>query len=181
MTQKVETRNAVLTKMAAINSDDRSKYEKALHNQVLNFIEENDIQTIAMYFSFEPEVDTHRLIEALIHSGRTVLLPRLYPKRQMKFHKYLLEDELETVYRSVVQPIESAPVVEKSEIDLVLVPGVVFSEAGNRVGFGGGYYDRFLVDYKGKTATQLFPSQIFKKPTWTVEEHDITIQQLFKI
>ena len=99
----------------------------------------------------------------------------------MKFHKYLLEDELETVYRSVVQPIESAPVVEKSEIDLVLVPGVVFSEAGNRVGFGGGYYDRFLADYKGKTATQLFPSQIFKKPTWTVEEHDITIQQLFKI
>lgn len=180
MTQKVEIRQAVLMRMAAISEDDRANYEKAVHNQVLDFIEDNDIQTIAMYFSFEPEVDTHRLIEALLHSGRTVLLPRLYPKRQMKFHKYQLEDELETVYRSVVQPLESAPIVEKNQIDMVLVPGVVFSEAGDRVGFGGGYYDRFLADYQGKTATQLFPSQLFEEPVWTVEDHDITIQQLFR-
>lgn len=180
MTQKEIIRKEVLTKMEAVSSVDRLNQETQLHEQVIHLIQQHNYQTIALYFSFEPEVDTHRLIEKIIADGRNVVLPRLYPKRQMKFHQYHVNDPLERVFHSVVQPLESAVLVNKQAIDLIVVPGVAFSHSGHRIGFGGGYYDRYLEDYTGQTIAQVFPCQWFEEPLWTVEHHDIAVNKVLK-
>ena len=76
------------------------------------------------------------------------------------FDLLLSYDNLETVYMDLLEPIiEETVSVAKNEIDLQIVPGVVFSDEGYRIGFGGGYYDRYIMDYKGATLSLAFECQ----------------------
>lgn len=56
-------------------------------------------------------------------------------------------------------PNERGQVVDKSEIDLIHVPGLVFQSKASRIGYGGGYYDRYLADYTGKTVSTIYSIQ----------------------
>src|SRR5690625_7737713 len=69
----------------------------------------------------------------------------------MVFYQIENFNQLEVVYYNLLEPKpqETKP-VEKNSIDLIVVPGVVFDKVGYRIGFGGGYYDRFLADYKNE-------------------------------
>ena len=60
-----------------------------------------------------------------------------------------------------------------------MVPGLAYCEQGYRVGFGGGYYDRYLADYTGATIALLYPFQLKSSLMSVVEEFDIPVQKLF--
>lgn len=68
----------------------------------------------------------------------------------------------------------------KSEIavepDFILVPGLIWNDEGYRIGFGGGYYDRYLANFEGSTASVLYD---FQKMDFEAESHDIAVQELF--
>jgi 5-formyltetrahydrofolate cyclo-ligase len=66
--------------------------------------------------------------------------------------------------------------VKKNEIDLQIVPGLVFSDEGYRIGFGGGYYDRYMSDYNGATLSLAFVTQTSHKIP--VEGHDIPVSKI---
>ncbi|WP_107924596.1 5-formyltetrahydrofolate cyclo-ligase [Lysinibacillus parviboronicapiens] len=122
-----------------------------------------EAKTIGLTISNKPEVDTIHLIEALWQLGKKVAVPKCNPKtREMSF--YVIESfaQLETVYMHLREPIpEISEFVDANEIDIILVPGVVFDTHGYRVGYGGGYYDRYLVNYtKGKLMSLLFDEQL---------------------
>ena len=86
-------------------------------------------------------------------------------------------DELETVYIDLLEPIvEQTESIGKEQIDLLIVPGVVFSNDGYRIGFGGGYYDRYMTDYKGATISLAFHSQVNHEVP--IEAHDIPVQKI---
>ncbi len=134
--------------------------------------------TIAVTVSRRPEVDTIAIIEALWQLGKTVVVPKCEtPTKTMKF--YILEDfaQLETVYMDLREP---NPVVceeiTPDIIDIVIVPGVVFSPQGYRIGFGGGYYDRFLAMYPLPTVALAFDCQVRDKVPRDV--YDIPIDTL---
>ncbi|MBG9982746.1 5-formyltetrahydrofolate cyclo-ligase [Aerococcaceae bacterium DSM 111020] len=181
MHSKKDLRTQLLKKMHALNAQQRDCYQTQIHMQILQLIEEYSFRTIAVSYSFDPEIDTHSLIEQLIKHNCQVLLPRMYPKRKMKFHQYRPGDALERVYKEVRQPLESALVVEKENIDLIIVPGIAFTTNGQRVGFGGGYYDRYLADYHGVTIAQAFPFQLFDQAVWNLESHDILIDKIITV
>ena len=63
-----------------------------------------------------------------------------------------------------------------SQIDLLIVPGLAYTQAGYRLGFGGGYYDRFLRDYDGKTISLAFNCQMI--PQIDLEEHDLPVSKI---
>jgi len=134
--------------------------------------------TIGITLSRFPEVDTKPIIEAAWRAGKGVVIPRCLPStREMDFRSISSFDCLETVYMDLVEPIvERTEPVEKHLIDLQLVPGVVFSNEGYRIGFGGGYYDRYLTDFTGNRVSLAFASQTGHDVP--IESHDIPVEMI---
>ncbi|WP_026584499.1 5-formyltetrahydrofolate cyclo-ligase [Bacillus sp. J33] len=145
-----------------------------------------DARTIAITVSNPPEPETWQIIRKAWEEGRRVAVPKCIPKtKQMVFRKLERFSELESVYYGLWEPIEaSTKEVPGEEIDTMIVPGLAYLKNGYRLGFGGGYYDRFLENYKGKTLSLAFSFQVIE--TLPVEEHDrpvdviITDKQVWK-
>ena len=132
-------------------------------------------KTIAVTMSSFPEVETREMIKALWELEKIVAVPKCKPKtHEMDFYAISNFDELETVYLNIEEPKTSETTyTSKQEIDVIIVPGIVFNEAGYRIGFGGGYYDRYLSSFNGEKMSIAFDEQIVASvPT---EVHDIPV------
>ncbi|MDT2045468.1 5-formyltetrahydrofolate cyclo-ligase [Priestia aryabhattai] len=137
-----------------------------------------EADVIAITISRGQEVDTKRLIEIAWSQGKTIAVPKcVSEKSEMIFRKITSFSQLEVVFFNLQEPIElQTEVIKKSEIDLILVPGVVFSSNGYRIGYGGGYYDRFLVGYEQMKVSLAFHEQIVQSVP--VESHDIPVDAI---
>lgn len=133
-------------------------------------------QTVAITKSLPIEMDTTAILQAGWEMKKTMLLPKTSTNRQLTFHEVLPETQLKKTEFGVEEPL-TENVVHHSAIDLVIVPGIVFTLDGHRVGFGGGYYDRFLASYQGATCSLVFSEQI--QEHWPIEPFDQPVQQLF--
>mgnify|MGYP003762947243 FL=1 len=102
---------------------------------------------IFTFISTEEEVDTHEIIKESINMGKRIGVPITLSKekRMMVSEIQDFASELEIGYYNILTPKkEYIREVDPEEIDMVLVPGLIFREDGYRIGYGGGYYDRFL-------------------------------------
>lgn len=131
--------------------------------------------TIGITISKTPEVDTYQIIRKAWEENKRVVVPKCFPSdKTMKFYELRAFNELESVFYGLYEPIENkTEEVAKDDIELMIVPGLAFDKKGFRVGFGGGYYDRYLQEYKGKKAALAFQSQIVH--TLPIEPHDIAV------
>lgn len=110
-------------------------------------------KTIGVTVSQPLEWDTVPLIEAGWAQGKQMVVPKCKPvDKSMQFYKLDRFDQLETVYYGIQEPDPSLTEhIDSNEMDLIIVPGLLFNSQGYRLGFGGGYYDRFLAEYSGST------------------------------
>ena len=100
---------------------------------------------IALYKSLKDEVNLEYLINYSLNSGKIVLLPRVM-KNNLIFIKIDFNTEYDKSNFGVVEPCYDINNVYNGDIDLIIVPGVGFDKDNNRIGYGKGYYDRFLLD-----------------------------------
>lgn len=162
---KKKFRTDVRTKLVALSQEEHKKKSWMIHNKVINLDEIKNAQTIAVTISNFPEVDTMHLIEALWKMDKKVAVPRCDPKtRTMTFYIFDNEEQLETVYMDLKEPIPSkTKQVHAEEIDVIIAPGIVFDRSGYRIGYGGGYYDRYLAQYNRIVIAMAFDMQIVEK------------------
>ena len=111
------------------------------------------------FASYGSEIDTHELINEAIRLGKRVFLPKVtntLEKPEMSFYRLTTLSELSSGYKGIPEPPEIAEKYtfnpEETEHTLMLMPGVAFDAFRNRLGYGKGFYDRFLI---GKNALQL--------------------------
>jgi 5-formyltetrahydrofolate cyclo-ligase len=120
------------------------------------------VQTVAAYMAFGNEINLVPLMKQF--SDKRWAIPRTFmkPVPHLTFHPY---DPTRLVRHrfGMLEPDASLPVIEPHELDLVLVPGVAFDRGGHRLGFGGGFYDRFLPEVTATKVGIIFAALIVEQ------------------
>ena len=171
---KAELRKQVLQEMKAIPREQKQAMDQALTDQFLKHPFCQEAKVIATYLSFPHEFQTQELIEQALRDGKKVLIPKTYPKGRMDFVVYNPQQLVKTSF-GLLEPQGDLEVVDASQIDLIHVPGLAFTTEGYRIGYGGGYYDRYLKHFPGHTLSTVYPCQI---RDFIPENHDIPVQEV---
>ena len=171
---KSELRKQVLHEMKAIPRTQKVTLDLALTERLLQHPFYQEAKIIATYLSFSHEFQTQGLIEQALRDGKKVLIPKTYPKGRMEFVVYRPQQLVKTSF-GLLEPQGDLEVVDASQIDLIHVPGLVFTTEGYRIGYGGGYYDRYLEHSSGHTLSTVYPCQI---QDFIPEKHDIPVQEV---
>lgn len=129
-----------------MTQEDIKEYSQTILNTLTSLDAYKDAKRIMCFVSMGTEVDTHPLIEHIISEGKSVVVPiTVDATRELLLSDLFSLDELEVADHNIEVPKEEfVRLVEAGTVDLVLVPGLAFAKNGHRVGYGGGYYDRFL-------------------------------------
>jgi len=176
--QKRELRDHMKEKLAQLK---KPEYEQLSYEIAQYLYMDKEFQSashIGLTISNFPEVDTYQIIRTCWRLGKVVSIPKCLPKtREMEFRKLDRFDQLESTYSHLYEPIvHNTKPTNPSQIDLLIVPGLVFTHNGYRLGFGGGYYDRFLNDFSAKTLSLAFTHQLMESIPY--EEHDMRVQKI---
>lgn len=171
---KSELRKQVLHEMKAISQEQKLAIDQALTERLLHHPFYQEAKVIATYLSFPHEFQTQELIEQVLKDGKKVLIPKTYPKGRMEFVVYNPQQLVKTSF-GLLEPQGELEVVEASQIDLIHVPGLAFTTEGCRIGYGGGYYDRYLEHFTGHTLSTIYPCQV---QDFITENHDIPVQEV---
>ncbi len=107
--------------------------------------------TVLLFWGVGREPDTSGILKALLSRGKRLALPRCLPGRQIEARQVTHTACLRPSAYGIPEPGEDCPPVPREEIDLILVPNLCCDRQGYRLGHGGGYYDRYLADYRGRT------------------------------
>ncbi|MEW6570388.1 MAG: 5-formyltetrahydrofolate cyclo-ligase [Nitrospirota bacterium] len=143
---KKTIREEVLKKRDGIPNTERLIKDNRIKLNILNLPEFVLSKNILIYASFRSEVSTSSIIEEALKAGKRVVLPRVNRDRhELELYEIRDKGELSPGYAGIMEPFRSK---ERSrnlnDMDLIIVPGVAFDSSGNRIGYGGGYYDGLL-------------------------------------
>lgn len=171
-------RKQTLTHLKSISSEEKQAIESKLMIHLCDSPLWKDAETIGITCATDIEWDTIPIIKCAWKEGKRVSVPKTIPKHaRMEFYRIDHLSHLEIGFQNILEPIEEQErLIDKSSIDLLIVPGVVFDEYGYRIGFGGGYYDRFLTNFQGQTISLLSTLQLVAK--LPIEKHDLHVQYL---
>ena len=171
---KSELRKQVLQEMKVIPQKQKNTMDRALTDRLLHHPFYQEAKVIATYLSFPHEFQTQGLIDQALKDGKKVLIPKTYPKGRMEFVVYDPQQLVKTSF-GLLEPQGDLEVVDTSRIDLIHVPGLAFTTEGYRIGYGGGYYDRYLEHFAGQSLSTIYPCQVQE---FNSENHDIPVQEV---
>jgi 5-formyltetrahydrofolate cyclo-ligase len=178
MNEKNIIRKEMKERLTGLTKPNYEDYSYKIARNLFNEDDWKQAEVIGITISKEPEVDTYQIIRRAWESGKVVVAPKCHPKEKvLSFHKITRFSQLESVFYGLLEPIEEHTTEVKSDdINLLIVPGLAYTREGYRLGFGGGYYDRYLPDFKGKTISLAFHFQVL--PQFPIEKHDIPVSKL---
>lgn len=181
---KTELRQQVISDRKLLSPQDKTLKSLSIGQRLMNLEAIKNARAVAAYLDFRGEVETRAFIQELLGANIKVYLPRLVQNgSQMTFYAIesieALETHLISNHFGIREPNpERCPVADLEILDVVVTPGVAFSQSGYRLGYGGGYYDRFFatIDPSIKRIGICFDLQVLEKvPT---ESHDIPLNMI---
>ena len=132
-------------------------------------------KTLYGYLPYNQEVRTVPILEQALRDGKKVAVPKMYGDAM----EFIYLDDLSAVANNsygIPEPVADEPVARDKDA-LVLMPGLAFDKMGHRVGYGGGYYDRYLADEPGHPLVALcYDFQMFER--LETEEFDIPVDMV---
>ena len=139
---KNHIKESILEKRNSLSKEEIITKSEKIENKLLNLEHFKKSKTIMFFVSFNSEVDTHSMIKKSFQN-KTVVVPKvvqheIQPSVIIDFDNLMPSGKFE-----ILEPIEVMKIANKN-IDLVLVPGIAFDKKGHRIGYGFGYYDKFL-------------------------------------
>jgi len=161
---KREVRRRVLALRDRIPPAERERLARLVTDRFLVLPEVGTAATVMAFWSFGSELPTAPLISELSRRGFSVALPRVLDG-ELEARTWKPGDPMSETSFGALEPIDGEA-VDPRDVDIVVTPGVAFDRAGGRVGYGGGYYDRFLAEARDDTllAAVGFSVQVLDEP-----------------
>lgn len=174
---KINTRKRVLLLRNSLENQEYVELSALIQANLFNLEEYKKAKTVLFYYAFGSEVLTQKMIQDSLKE-KIVLLPKVnnskktFTAHQIKnCHKDLSEG-----FSGIQEPNETCQEYAKNKIDLIVVPGVAFGTKGERLGYGTGFYDRFLKGCTGAFVGICFEIQITDKIV--PDEHDVKMHKI---
>jgi len=143
---KKRLREKILKTRDSIPPDIRSAKESVIEGRLFSHDFFKNAKSVLMYVSFRSEVNTRTYLDDIIKLGKKLILPMVDVRHKvLKLYEVKSPDELKPGYMGILEPgILRYRRCSLKDIDLVIIPGTGFDPNGNRLGYGGGYYDKLL-------------------------------------
>lgn len=144
MTTKKELRNLLIDKRKNLPVDYRHKADQQIFQKIINSDTYQKSDTIFCFVSTEEEINTHPIIEHAINTGKCVVVPKCIAKGIMHACQIQCFDDLKPGRYGIMEPKEHCKCVQPADIDLAIIPCLSCNSKGYRIGYGGGFYDRYI-------------------------------------
>ncbi|MGN1481613.1 5-formyltetrahydrofolate cyclo-ligase [Porcipelethomonas sp.] len=146
---KAQLRQDIKYMRKHMNPDIKKNSDEEIYNNLLTLDVFKKAELILAYMSTNIEINTDKIIEYCLNSSKTVALPRCIENNRMDFYYYNKKADLEKSAYGIYEPYpDKNNLLYSYENALCIVPGLAFDKKGYRLGYGGGYYDRFLSEHK---------------------------------
>ncbi len=144
MRSKAELRRLILQQRAQESPEERIARSHAIAQSLFALPAYQKAETIFCYCSTELELQTDEILKAILKAGKTLCVPRCEGVGQMTARQIDTQKALCAGRFGIREPAETAPIIFPENIDLCIIPCLSADTDGYRLGYGGGYYDRFL-------------------------------------
>jgi 5-formyltetrahydrofolate cyclo-ligase len=153
---KIELRRRAETARNALTPEERSAKSARINELMFRRISEvldsrmrlGRKPTLFTYMPIKSEVDVTPIVESFWSKRYRVLIPKVQPEQKMKLYEIRSYADLELGKWGILEPTSNASqLIDMKQIDVALVPGLAFDADLGRLGYGGGYYDRFMQQY----------------------------------
>ncbi len=172
---KKELRKKIIKRRDRLTVGQIKEKSGVIAERLYNLSAYRKAETVMFFISFGSEVDTGPMLEETIKRGKLALAPKTLPDTRELVPsqiKNLQTDLAPGVYNIPEPTAEALRPVEPEKVDLLIVPGVAFDNKGNRIGYGGGYYDRFFARLKPDTPLVALAFELQILPAVPVDDWD---------
>ncbi len=175
----METKSCIRKRILAVRNQlteaERLEKSRQIRDKLYSMKEYREADCILGFVGYGGEVETIPFLERAVFDGKKVYCPVSNEDGTMEFYRFTSKADLITGYKNIPEPSSQAEKFEvkceRTEKVFMLMPGVAFDEKRHRVGYGKGFYDRFLATYEPDYIVAVcFACQIVEE--FSVEEHD---------
>jgi 5-formyltetrahydrofolate cyclo-ligase len=172
---KTSLRKQVTTAREGLTPEERSFKSAEIESRLFHLPEFRAAGVIMFFASFRSEVDTLPMIRHALASGKRIVLPKVRGRDLALYEIKDFDKDTAPGAWEIPEPGESLP-AKIQDVDLMVLPGLAFDVNGNRLGYGGGYYDRMLPRFEKEVVALAFELQIV--PGVPVSAFDIPVKKI---
>ena len=145
-TERKLVRTETLRRREALTSEERARLSQRIVNSALRWIQREGFDSVMPYLSMRSEVETTDLLEGLLNSGKQICAPTVNTEQVKLTPRRVQNPKTELVRHryGMLEPKDACPIFPTEHLQLIVVPGIAFDRKGYRLGYGMGFYDRFL-------------------------------------
>lgn len=171
--EKQKLRRIIWDLEVRLSDQYRRKADRSIAGHLLAMSEYRTAETVFCFVGTAHEIDTRPILEDILASGKALCVPLCADRGIMELRRVTSLEQLSPGFHGILEPPSGSPPISPDNVDLAVLPCLTCNHLGQRLGRGGGYYDRFLVHYRGGTV--LLCRELLIREEIPVEPHDYPV------
>ena len=178
--ERERVRTETLHRREALTSEERTRLSQCIIDSTAHWIQREGFNSVMLYLNIRSEVETTGLLEGLLDSGKPVCAPVVDTEQLELVPRRIQRPKTELVRHpyGMLEPSETCPLFPTEQLQLIVVPGIAFDRRGYRLGYGKGFYDRFLTKCPDAVAIGLAYEIQLVEDTFP-QAWDVPVQHIF--